>query len=96
MEINGSSIQVSQSTLSLNREVEAENSNQLSGIARNTARNIGKIALPLIAFSSLSILPSADAGPLAYASCIAGCAATGPFAGACWSACLIALGLPSP
>ena len=42
------------------------------------------------------VITSVDAGPLAYASCLAGCAAMGPFAPACWAACLPVLALPSP
>lgn len=36
------------------------------------------------------------AGPLMYASCIAGCAASGPFAPACWAACVPLLAVPGP
>lgn len=37
-----------------------------------------------------------DAGPLLYASCIAGCAAMGIFAPACWPSCLPLLAVPGP
>jgi hypothetical protein len=70
--------------------------NQLTRFVGNTANNLAKVAIPLIVTAALASIPSADAGPLAYASCMAGCAAMGPFAPACWSACLIALGLPTP
>lgn len=96
MKINPS-IQTPQSAVTSNsNQAEGKYSNQLARIAVNTANNLTKIAIPLIAVASLASMPSADAGPLAYASCMAGCAATGPFAPACWSACLIALGLPTP
>lgn len=60
------------------------------------ANNLHKIALPAIALLALSSMQGAEAGPLMYASCLAGCAASGPFAPACWAACLPILAIPGP
>ena len=60
------------------------------------AKNISKVVLPMLIFYTMSHIPGADAGPLAYASCLAGCAAMGPIAPACWAACLPILALPGP
>ena len=37
------------------------------------ARVINRIAVPAVALMSLSCLPGASAGPLAYAACVSGC-----------------------
>ena len=79
----------------------------LTSIVQNTVQTVGRystrilpvaaklllVALPLFVLANI---PGAEAGPLAYASCMAGCIAMGPFAPACWPACLPILALPTP
>jgi hypothetical protein len=70
--------------------------NQLTRFARNTANNLAKVAIPLIVTAALASIPSADAGPLAYAACIAACISSGPLAIACWLGCTPILTAPTP
>lgn len=72
-------------------------SNQNRGLSNVlNMQKVTKIALGSIAIFALASIPAASAGPIAYASCMAGCAAMGPFAPACWPACLVALAAPTP
>ena len=96
MKINPS-IQTPQLAVTSNsNQAEGKYSNQLARIAVNTANNLTKIAIPLIAVASLASMPSADAGPAAYAACIAACTAAGPVALICAGLCAPLLGAPSP
>ncbi len=61
---------------------------------RSTLARVALFAIPVIVV--LGSLSKAEAGPLAYTSCMVGCAAMGPFAAACWPACLPILALPTP
>lgn len=63
----------------------------------NTIKNMNKIAIPAILLFAATNLQYAEAGPLAYASCMAGCAAMPPICAAGgWAACLAALAAPTP
>lgn len=60
--------------------------------------NVAKVALPAIALVSLAYANSAEAGPIAYAACIASCSA-GTFGigtPACLAGCLPLLMAPTP
>ena len=64
-------------------------------------KNLNKIAVPAITFFALSNIPGVDGGPLAYATCVAGCmpiisGMAGPAAIACFNWCLPLLPLPGP
>lgn len=71
-------------------------------------KNVAKVALPAIAIVALSSLPVSEAGPIAWAACIAICesiaaAATVATAGAaagslmaCVTGCAVILPLPFP
>ncbi len=54
---------------------------------------VSRVALPAIALVVVMQLASTEAGPLTYASCMAGCAAMPPVCvGGGWAACLPLLG----
>jgi hypothetical protein len=54
------------------------------------------LALTALALLALSNIPKADAGPITYASCMAGCALMPPpFIPACTVACLTVLANPA-
>lgn len=59
-------------------------------------RRLQNVALPAVALVVASQMGAVDAGPIAYASCMAGCVASGPFAPFCWAACLPILAAPTP
>lgn len=65
-------------------------------IPSNIMKKATMVAVPALLLFGTQFTQFADAGPAAYLSCLAGCAAMGPFAPACWSACLAALALPTP
>ena len=58
--------------------------------------NINKIAIPAILLVGLSYIQAAEAGPIAYAACMAACGTTGPFVAACWVGCVPLLTMPGP
>lgn len=65
------------------------------------AHNLNKVAIPAFVLFLLSNVPGADAGPLAYAVCVGGCAPVisglaGPVALACINWCAPILFLPGP
>lgn len=62
----------------------------------NMLRKTALLAIPVLMLYGAQHAKFAEAGPLAYAGCLAGCAAMGPFAVACWPACLPILALPTP
>lgn len=55
-----------------------------------------KRVIPFVFLLMSTMIQGADGGPLLYASCIAGCAAMGVFAPACWPSCLPLLAVPGP
>ncbi len=68
-------------------------------------RTVAAIALPMLAICAIESIPVAEAGPIAYASCVAGCEALatvatgGPgaaFIGQCIAACWPVLAMPTP
>jgi hypothetical protein len=62
------------------------------------ASNAAKIAIPAILMAGAMYAKQAEAGPIAYASCMAIClgATLGGFAPACAVACAPALAAPTP
>lgn len=58
-----------------NTELFKQGLNRASRGLINLNNRLKAIALPLIAFASLSLLPQAEAGPTAYAACVATCIA---------------------
>ena len=60
--------------------------------------NAAKIALPMIALVGLTYAKSADAGPVAYGSCMTLCLAAtwGGFAPVCATICAPAMAAPTP
>lgn len=69
---------------------------KFSTLLPKISRNLTKIAIPIIVMVAISQMPTAEAGPLAYASCMAGCTAMGIFAPVCWPACIPVLAIPGP
>ena len=69
----------------------------VSAALQRGVQQITKIAIPLILFVAANNAQGADAGPLAYAAGMAGCAAMPPVcvAGG-WAACLALLAAPTP
>lgn len=66
-------------------------------ILTQVAKNAAKVAIPTILLLAATNMPGAEAGPLAYASCMAGCAAMPPLCAAGgWAACLPLLAMPTP
>lgn len=64
---------------------------------RNILENVTKVAIPAILLFAASSAPGTEAGPIAYAACMAGCAAMPPVCAAGgWAACLAALAAPTP
>jgi hypothetical protein len=73
--------------------------------SRTMGRNLKLLAISTVAIMALAELPMAGGGPLAYASCVAGCEALatvatgGPgaaFIMNCIAACWPILAMPSP
>ena len=62
------------------------------------ARNLNKVALPIIALFAFSQAPTANAGPIAYGACVALCSVVTSFVGVpvCVVECLPLLGAPTP
>ena len=54
-------------------EVFTQGWNRASRGLMHLNNKLKAIALPLIAIASLSLLPKAEAGPTAYAACVAAC-----------------------
>lgn len=60
-------------------------------------RNLNTIALPAILAAAAMGIPKADAGPITYGICVAGCIAINPTWGAlCPVLCLPAVSAPGP
>lgn len=70
--------------------------NRFSTSLPRIAANVNQWAIPIVALCAFVYAQGVEAGPLMYASCIAGCIAMGPFAPACWAACLPVLAIPGP
>ena len=94
-----------QSTIN-NKEFQ-EDHFTVSKILSRVVKGVNQLAVPIIALEALGCLPKASAGPVAYASCVAGCEAlaaisTAGFGAtiatlkACISACLPILGAQTP
>jgi hypothetical protein len=71
------------------------------GCLNRVARNINKVALPLAVVAMTAAIPTADAGPLAYAACVTICCGTFPplipvLLPSCAVGCAPALALPTP
>lgn len=65
------------------------------------ARNLNRIAVPLIALTVLASLPQTEAGPMAYGVCVEGCFAAAawwcpPAVPVCVFGCLPLLYAPTP
>lgn len=100
MKIIGNNGQQSNYVL-INKSVEAENNGRIYQkflpSASQVLRNINKIAISALIIYATSYVTGAEAGPVAYASCMAGCAAVPPICAAGgWAACLAALAAPTP
>ena len=69
----------------------------ISGAVAQIARNVARVALPALVLAVACQAKSVEAGPIAYAACMAGCAAMPPICAAGgWAACLAALAAPTP
>lgn len=68
---------------------------------KQIVRNVSRIALPAIALAGMSMLRGAEAGPIAYAACVALCCGTFPplipvLLPSCAAGCAPLLALPTP
>ncbi|MGB7128429.1 MAG: hypothetical protein WBD50_05005 [Candidatus Rhabdochlamydia sp.] len=77
---------------------------QVSNIVKNAAKNLNKLAIPVIALVGLTSMSAVEGGPITYAGCVLGCellatSATGgigsvPALQACLYSCLPILAAP--
>jgi hypothetical protein len=60
-------------------------------------RNLNKLAIPTILLFGLSFAQGAEAGPIAYATCVTACGALfAPLVPVCIASCLPLLAAPTP
>lgn len=68
----------------------------LTNQGKEMLRRLGLVIIPALALIAFSNMPTAEAGPRLFVSCIARCAQLSFFSPSCWAVCLPLLAFPEP